>query len=537
MKLNTLVGFSMLTVGLSLGLAVVISAGMRTIIGANWEKNRCDPGVVITAAAYKPTNDPRTPGQFAEDNWRDCQKEYVQNALRTAAAIPKDLANAEAATAAHVQDMVSKSGDVFFNLWKFIYEAYSTFMDSMKGAAKLFQNFVIQLQSIIERLQASVIAIVFSLIAVIVTFINSIQVALMVAIIVVGILIGMMILLFLVLLPIAPLIVSITALVAVTVTIIAGTLAGSMVSEMYTPGACFTPDTRVVAKDGNPRPLSEVQIGDTLRDGGRVVAVHTFHTDDPIYNLYGVRVTGDHLVSHPETPRRLIAVRTHPDAFATGIKGTHDLICLTTTTRRIPVLSHDVGVVMFADWEEIPESDEESLRAWNRRVWAVLNPGHDYRRPAESVLQSEAGLSPDCQVECPGWLGLGPTRLRRIADLRAGDVVFDAGGQPTRVVGTVVMEGDQTTDAVNLPAADGSTQVVSAATWIFSAEQGIWCPPLQYRRIELHPVRWMHLYTAAGTFRLSGGYAVRDAAEIGLGNLRPLVEDIVMAPSPPPITI
>jgi hypothetical protein len=99
------------------------------------------------------------------------------------------------------------------------------------------------------------------------------------------------------------------------------------------------------------------------------------------------------------------------------------------------------------------------------------------------------------------------------------------------------MEGDQSTDAVLLPAADGSTQVVSIASWIFSAEQGIWCPPLQHRRIELHPVRWIHLYTAAGTFRLSGGYAVRDAAEIGLGNLRPLVEDIVIDPSPPPTTI
>lgn len=534
MKLNTLVGFSMLTIGLSLGLAIVVSAGMRSIIGASWEKNRCDPGVVLTAAAYKPADDPRTPGQFAEDNWRDCQKEYVQNALRAAAAVPKDLANAEAATVAHVQDMVSKSGDVFFDLWKVIYEAFSTFMDSMKGVAKLFQNFVIQLQSIIERLQASVIAIVFSLIAVIVTFINSIQVALMVAIIIVGILIGMMILLFLILLPIAPLIVSITALIAVTVTIVAGTLAGKMVSEMYTPGACFTPDTRVVLKTGQPRALSEIKIGDTLRDGGHVVAVHRFHTDDPIYDLYGIHVTGDHLVCHPDTPRRLIAVRNHRDAFATGRTGTHDLICLTTTTRRIPVLSQTAGTILFADWEEIPESDAESLRAWNRRVWAVLNPTQGYRRPTEAVLQSEAGMAPDCQVECPGWFG---TRLRRIADMRAGDVVLDASGQPTRVVGTVVMEGDQTTDAVSLPAADGSTQVVSAATWVWSPEQEFWAPPVQHRRIELHPVRWMHLYTAAGTFRLSGGYAVRDAAEIGLGNLRPLVEDIVIDPSPPPTTI
>jgi hypothetical protein len=535
MKFKTLASFLMLTIGLSLGLAVVSVQGMRTIIAANWEKNRCDPGVVMTAAAYKPADDPRTPGQFAEDNWRDCQKEYVQNAIRAAATVPKDLANAEAATVGIVQDMATAAGDVFYDLWQFIYSAYSSFMDRMKGVAKLFQNFMMQMHTMVERLQASVISIVFALISLVVAFVNSVQVVLMVAIIIVGILVAMEILLFFLLLPIAPLIISITALVSVVVVLVATTIAAAMVSEMYTPGACFTPDTRVVMRDGNPRPIGEIKVGDSLRDGCRVVAVHNFRTDDPVYDLYGIHVTGDHLVCDPDTPSRLIAVRTHPDAHPPRTSRTQPLVCLTTTTRRIPVLSQTAGTILFADWEEIPEGDDESLRAWHRRVWATLNPTHGYRRPAEATLQSEAGLSPDCQVECPGWFG--GVRLRRVADIRAGDVVLDHTGRPTRVVGTVVIEGDQSTDAMNLPAADGSPQIVSAATWIWYEGQGFWAAPTGFRKIDLHPVRWMHLYTASGTLRLSGGYAVRDASEVGLGNLRPLVEDIVMNPSPPPTTI
>lgn len=540
--------FAMLTIGLTLGLSVILTYGMRSLIAATWEKNRCDPGVVLTAAAYKPADDPRTAGEFAEANWRYCQKEYVQNAVRVAAAVPKDLAAAQAATVGRVQDMVTKSGDAFYGLWTFVHQAFSTFMDSMKGVATLFQNFIIQLHSVVERLQASIISLVFGLIAVVVTFVNSVQVVLMVAIIVVGILIVMQILLFLLLLPIAPLIVSVSALVSVVVVVMGTAIADAMVTELYTPGACFTPDTPVMMHGGGQKAMIDIGIGDALSDGGYVTAVHTFDTTDPLYDLYGISVTGDHLVhggvhgggGHS----RLIEVREHPDAvlietntstyrLSTHRLPTHRLICLTTTTRSIPVLNAFGGVTTFADWEEIPADDTESLYEWNKYVWATLNPATPYKRPAQSTIDSDAGIAPNCQVECVGLFGIGK-RLRYAKDIHAGDTVIDALGEPTRVVGTVIIEGSQIADAVLLsPMTEGGEQLVSGATWVL--KNGVWIPAANGSVAngsvtDIHLNRWVHVYTTSGTLRLRGGVAIRDASEVGLAHLRPLVKSVILDP-------
>ena len=143
MNVKTLTQFITITIVLSVGLGAVIGAAFRVNVAANWEEQRCDPYVLPIAGFFKPSTDPRTAAQFATDNWRFCQKEYIQNALRVAASVPQDIANAEAATVGLTQDIASTVADVFFDLWKFCYETYSTFMDQMKGAAKLFHNFMI----------------------------------------------------------------------------------------------------------------------------------------------------------------------------------------------------------------------------------------------------------------------------------------------------------------------------------------------------------------------------------------------------------
>lgn len=509
-----IMGFGILTIVLTLGLSVVITYGMRSLIAANWEKNRCDPGVVMTAGIYKPADDQRTAGEFAEDNWRYCQKEYVQNAVRAAATIPKDLAAAQAATVGRVEDMVTKSGDVFYDLWKFVHQAFSTFMDSMKGAAMLFQNFIIQLHSIIDRLHASIISIVFALIATVVTFINSVQVILMVAIIVVGILLVMQILLFFLLLPISGLIISVSALVSVVVVVIGTAISAAMVAEHYTPGACFTPDTPVAMRDGSSRRLDAVHIGDELQDEGRVTAVHYFRSAEPLFEIAGIHVTGDHLVY---TETGLIEARNHPKARSAPISDiSRDLICLTTTTRRIPVITATIDIIYFADWEEIAEDATETLHEWYHRVWAVLNPFQPCNSPAD--IQSDAGLSPDCRIEVPGGLW----RICAVKDLRIGDMVLDASGSPTRITGLVVMEGSMETDAIAL-----GSQLVSPATWILHGSTWTQAAAVG-ARCEQHIREWLHVYTASGTVRLDGGWGIRDASEIGLQNLRPLVQELIV---------
>jgi len=529
MKVGDLVTFLTLTIGLSLGLGATMAAAYRVDVAQNWSERRCDPAVVALAGFFKPTKDPRTASQFASDNWSFCQKEYVQAGIRAAAAVPRELTDAEGAVVGLVQGITGAVADVFFDVWRFCFEAYSSFMDRMKGAAQLAHNFLIGLHSIVGRLQAAVLSVVFGVWSLIAAFVSTVQVVLIVAIVIVGILIALQIILFFLLLPISGLIITVTAVVSVAVVIIATAIAAAMVAELFTPGVCFAAGTQIMLGRGRGvRPIEAIRIGDVLVDGGVVTAVHQFRQPELLYDLDGIRVTGDHLLV---TPAALKRVRDWPDAtLVDRVPKQHDLWCLTTTTRRIPVKGRS-SAHLFADWEEIPEKDTEAQAAWYAAVWHTVNPGSPLQgRHSES----EAGVSLDCQIPTLNWLG--QRQLRRAVDIRLGDWLITQEGVATRVIGVVELAGDQVTDAVELR--DGrEIQLVSVGSWVrcrlHSGDKWtLWEHPTAEPVRELHPVRWRHFYTTAGEFQIgSGAWAIRDASDVGLHRLAALVDETVLNPA------
>lgn len=520
------------TIALTIGLGASIAAAFRVDVTANWTAKRCEPGVIPIAGVFKPRDDPRTAAEFAADNFKECQKVYIQDALRAAADAPKELLAAESGVVGMMHDATDAVADVFYDLWRFCYEAYSSFMDSMKGAAKLFHNFMIQLHSIVERLQASVLSIVFGLISLIVAYINSVQLVLIVAIVIIGILIALQIILFFLLLPISGLIITITALISVVVVAVATAIAAATVAELFTPGVCFATGTQILMADGSTKPIEQLTVGAVLHGGARVTATHHFYSLDPLYELDGIHVTGDHLVY--ANGGCLIPVRDHPSARALGtpawdwLCGGRDLWCLTTTNRTIPCVTTAPSgqrITMFADWEEIPEESHAQLAIWHNEVWRALN-GTDGPRPTSRVLDAEAGLSPDCMVACQTWLGT--REWRRLMDVRVGDTVYDGPDSVTRVVGRVTLAGDQSTDAVQLTSDLHGPQIVSMGSWRQEPSSGLWTPAVGHPVVELHPSRWEHLYTESGVFLISGGWRIRDASDVGLDSLRPLVDSVVL---------
>ena len=514
---------------LCIGLVGAVAAAFRVNVSENWEEKRCDPYVVPLAGFFKPYTDRRSAAQFARDNWSFCQKEYIQSALSMAAEAPKRVAAVAEGSVGIVGTMASAMADVFFDVWKVCHQAYAGFMDRMKGVAKLFQNFMINLSSIVERLNASVLAIIYSLITYIILIINSIQLTLIVTIIVIGIILLLQILLFFLFLPISSLILTITAVIATVVVTVVTTIAAAMISELFTPGTCFVTGTPVMLQSGISKPIEQIRVGDLLSDGGRVTAFHEFWSEDPVYDIHGVGVTGDHLIVDCG---KLIPVSEHrnavrrPVSFWERLQGGQRLWCLTTTTRRIPC---NVAAT-FADWEEIPEEDEESLVAWYEATWAHLNPGHPCPSAAAQHLDSEGGLTANTMIACRDWMG--HRVYRPISDIRVGDHVCSSETETTVVVGCVTLDGGMDDDSIMLPGVRGR---VSAATWVLGKNEGsAWAPAsANFPSTDEHPARWHHLYTKSGSFMLEGGWRVRDASEVGLGELKALVDSIVLADKTP----
>lgn len=535
--------FAVLTIGLTIGLGVVMAVGFRTAIAANWDAHRCDPGVVPIAGLFKPAGDPRSAGQFATDNARECQKVYVQAALRSAAEGARELAEGEAAVVGVAGEVVGVLTAVFKDLWQVCYEAYSTFMERMRGVAGLFRNFLVGVHSMVERLQAAALSIVFGLIGIITASVSAVQVALIVAIVIVGILIALQVILFFLLLPISGLIITVTAIISVVVVAVATAVAAATVAELFTPGVCFAAGTQVLLRGGvDTLPIEAVGVGELLADGGRVTAVHRFQSADALWELNGVRVTGDHLIYSPE----LVAVSAHPAArrvertwgewlwrLGTWRPVVRELWCLTTTTRRIPVRSGsgDARGLMFADWEELAEGDLEGQRDWHAAVWRTLNgPAVPPDRPTPTHLDATAALSPNTYV----IMETGP--MRRITDVRIGDRVRRPGGGGATVVGRVEMRRMDVGGAVAM--GEGGP-VMSAGCWVRRPLSGIWAPAATEGRFVVvagNPTEyWYHLYVSGGSFLVAGRdnavapVEVRDASDVGLERLRPLVENIVLA--------
>jgi hypothetical protein len=518
MNLGGITELIFVTLILCIGLMGAAAAAFRVNIYENWDEKRCDPYVLPIAGFFKPFADKRTASQFARDNWSFCQKEYIQRALSTAAEAPKRIAAVAEGSVGIVGSMASAMADVFFDVWKVCYQAYAGFMERMKGVAKLFQNFMMNLYSIVEKLNAAVLSIIYALISYIILVIDSIQLTLIVTIIVIGIILILQILLFFLFMPISSLILTITAVIATVVVTVVTTIAAALVSELFAPGACFVTGTPVILHSGITKPIEEIRVGDRLRDGGLVTAFHEFWSDDPVYDIHGVGVTGDHLIVDCG---KLIPVSEHRNAVRRPVsfwsRGQR-LWCLTTTTRRIPC---NVAAT-FADWEEIPEEDEDSLVAWYEATWVHLNPGRPIPPPNAAHLDFEGGIAPNTMVACRDWLGR--TVYRSISDIRVGDHVCSSETETTVVVGCVVLEGGMDNDSIMLPGVRGR---VSAATWIL--KEGLWAPACtNFPSTDEHPARWYHLYTKSGSFVLEGGWRVRDASEVGLGELKRLVDSIVL---------
>lgn len=543
MTVQTVAKFITLSIALFIGLGVAVAATFRADIARNWEAKRCDPGVVPIAGLFKPDKDPRTPTQFAKDNWDECRKEYVQAAIRTAAEAPKAMAEAETAVVGVAKEVVDKISDVFVGIWRFCYEAYSTFVEDMKGTAKLLHNFLINLHQIVDRLQAAALSIVYGLIALVVSVLNSVQVILIVAIVIIGILIALQIILFFLLLPISGLIITVTAIVSVAVVVIATAISAAMVAEMYTTEGCFVAGTPVLLEGGRMQPIERIQIGDVLVDGARVQAVHRFVTTEGMYDIDGIQVSGNHMVVVDTSGGRdrLLPVRESPVArevahrswfFGLTGGGARDIWCMTTSTRRIYCVGQSGARHVFADWEEIPESDASTLRRWEATVWQTLNPTAPPTDAPTSYMTSEAALSTDCLLQVVEWTG---ARIwKRAGDIGVGArIVENLNGDVTTVTGVVDIAPEMIYSAVALPSGEHGPQIVSGGAWILAGVRihpTRWDHPIDYRAVALEPQPWRHFYTASGRLMLSGGWSVRDASEVGLARLDDLVEDLILTP-------
>ena len=491
--------FAFLTVALTFGLLGVGAYQKRAEVAANWSKYRHDPLYLFFAYWFKPDEDPRTRLEFATDTFKDEIMYILDGIFATMLAPIFQVFKL-------FTDVLTQTGSGLFTvkaLFAKLFEKWNQMKDifvrRFNGLAHQSRMTFIKLYSAFERVFGVAVSSIYAGLSTVMTIASFIELVIIIMIVICAIIAAMMIFLFFILWPIMPIFAIGMSIVAIAAAAAAG--AGGSALNSF----CFTEETLIQTISG-PVPIKDITIGTILQDGAKVTGTMTLDSaDTPIYNLFGVRVSGSHIVY--DTKLGPIHVENHPDAKLLTEKVPFTY-CLITSNRKIPVSLSNNTVQIFADWEEL--SEDEDLLAWHRQVHTTLNEStKHYAKPSNESLASEAVFTENTKI----WTLTGPAHIRGI---RPGDSVMDMSGNPTKVSGVVKVSGSEVHAAIPL----GNNAYASASVWIQDSK-GNWAqPPLCTIH---HEECWYSLFTESGSFALFQdnypGMAVRDFSDIGVNRI------------------
>ena len=175
--------------------------------------------------------------------------------------------------------------------------------------------------------------------------------------------------------------------------------------------SCFDKNTPIYLYCADEKvkttPISEINLGDVLRDGGVVTAIMKLSTENiEMYNLLGVIVSGDHYVKYL---KNWIPVKLHPNARLLKKYKEPFIYCLNTTSKQIPIYSQ--VRLFFMDWDEIfPEKLDtlEKIFAEKEEEDFYLSYIHEY---------FDSGLSSETMIP------MKDKSLVNICDVKIGDIL------------------------------------------------------------------------------------------------------------------
>lgn len=470
-----------------MGLGLLIADVEMSKIRGNWDERRCDIPVMAVAGRFKPADDPRTPSQFAKDNFSFCTEKLAQTAMDVAMAPVSAVMNQQAEVA----------GGITYSLTRIrtlIAKVYESFMTYISGFFKRYQHVIYEVSRVVQhlklafgRVSAMAMSMIFTGLTMVKGMMNTIDFAIRVVVILLGIIVALLIILFFILFPFIPFFLT---LIVGLMAVVAGTTAGSL--EAYREAFCFAGGTLVAMGDGRSIPIREIRVGDVLATGAVTAVMRLDGSKTPLYDLEGIRVSGSHLVAAADGSAKYHAVAVDKRAVATGACEA-ELYCLNTAGRVIPVVAATDRLILFRDWEEMDAGDISGQYGWTYTVLSMLNADVTAKRwPATVAPAATPLMARDTLI---------PTRtgVKRAADIELGDLVGDMGadGQITYTEVIGVVDGT---------APEGTQQIMAdRGEWVRVAAAGL--------------NRGCGIFTQSGTHIVAGRGGrlshVRDFSEVG----------------------
>jgi len=487
-----MLAFAGLTCALLVGVLYLFAKSNQEEVLNNWDEyNKNILFVFFLAPFYKPDGDSRSRLQFALDNFNNLLSTIANQTMSTIMQPVMQIFRM-------LTDAIEQTVGGLFNVRGLLQAMWSQFNSMTEVFMNRFQGILTSLRATFMKLHAAIGKMFAVSVAGIMSGLAAFQTTLSVFDLVVNIVITILIIIAAIFIWLPFLFIAIIVIIILAVNMIERSGQGDKITGIA--GVfCFEIGTQVETKTGT-QPIESVKLGTELADGGIVQGTLAFEQDtDNMYDLYGVHVSGSHIVYTDTKP---MLVEHHPDAKKLPQQH-RKVYCFITSTRRIPVIGAN-GTLQFADWEEL-ENTTETLKEWNKRVFTMLNPQQIYVEPSTQSLHSEAGFTGKAHVMTP----LGPSEIRGIVP---GCKVIDADGKQTTVRGVVRLAPNEVNNAVQL----SETAYMSSGNWTKVADT--WMQQHSLCGSKPTDEEWFQLFTESGTFTvIEGGQfiEVRDFTDVG----------------------
>ena len=500
--------FMLIAFGLIFALGLTIASLERTGVMNNWDKRRCELPVAMTARFFKPDSDPRTKGEYSNDNFDFCMKQYISKFMALLMAPINAVFGKHANLAGDALGMVntirSIAAAMFNALLGFLDTYYRKFNASIYEISRVMQY----LRMAMRRANAVVVSMLYSGITMFRGLLNTIQFVIKVILIICGIMLAIIFILFFILFPFIPMILAVLGAIIATVLslvmVIGGEVAGQASSDKS--GFCFSETTKIIVKENGKnvkKNVKDIKIGDELGNKcGKVTAVIVMSGKDvELYNINEIIVSGSHLVLGLDGNFKSVAT----DERSKKVDNKSDILyCFNTTSHNIPVFSPELKErVIFRDWEEIEDDDKLGQFTWTYTILKTLNNNSNYSKWKYGLTSStEIPLVGDC-VSVKTVNG-----FVNVSSLSLFDKVLDRNGKEQEVIGLVYAE-------VNGVRNDGKWN-----TELYELNDGIWTKGVSTVKESNENACGLTIITESGDFIIwdeikKKEKIVRDFTEIG----------------------
>jgi len=304
--------FATLLLGCMVIFAIILGSSSREDIKANWSERRCDFPVMLSAALYMPDGYAGSSSDFSSENFNYCISSMTNDYLKSIFAKMFETLKIQMGTAEVLGDALKAQREGVENVRGPFAGMMDKFWNKFKLIGGMISKIFQHLYASMKKIGGIAVSLMFLAISVQLSLMNGIDLVINVIMIILYIFMALAIIFFLPILPV--MIIIILTLVSINEAF-PGRTGGIQFFKDY----CFAPNTKVLVSGGYQKNIQEIAVGDILKDGSTVEAVVELPGPyEPLYDLYGVYVSGGHRVWSYEEGE-FICVEDHPAAFVSDV--------------------------------------------------------------------------------------------------------------------------------------------------------------------------------------------------------------------------